>query len=128
MAIFIALSVSACVDLLGERLPLPQRFYPKAVLTGVFIVALVAVGFDDYFVRVPAKFLPDPQNIMDFYNLELREPRDVLYISSLPQDAPDYVPALTRLLRTQATFQTVRPDDMDRYIQPGERYTTFFPP
>jgi len=125
MAILTALGVVACADFAGKYM-LRWRFVAPLV-TALIVGGIAGTGLRNYFVDVPAHYLPDAENIMDFHTLQSRDATQVIYINNDP-NWEKFIPGLIATLPHTPTFRTMTLDRLaaSGVLRPDTGCTFFF--
>ncbi len=127
-AILVAVGLDAVMRFLFER---PFRFNRAAgmAVAGTMLLSVMLTGLRDYFVSMPQYYPPDIRSVIDFYDLQLQTPRDVVYVTNDPNQY-DFAPFLTLYLANKAHFRLVRLDAIAStgVLPSGQDTTWFFEP
>jgi 4-amino-4-deoxy-L-arabinose transferase-like glycosyltransferase len=143
LAIFIALGMLTCADFVAGRLrtlfdrralrpmkqpgrmPSPLWLTVLAAVLGVVLVT----NLRNYFVEMPARVLPDLENIMGWDALQVQQPQHFVYVYADP-DREQFIPWIILSLPTKVLYQTLSEEALSKHdfeLVPGEEYVFYFP-
>jgi 4-amino-4-deoxy-L-arabinose transferase-like glycosyltransferase len=127
LSILTAVGIIAAADFIAEHIARWRRAASFAIAIGcLFVIGLT--GLNNYFVTVQQTYLPIPEHIMGFAQLELKSSRQMIYIYSDPAEK-DFAPWETKAIPNLGEFHAVAREDLINNrltIEPGKAYTFFF--